>query len=175
LEWVSENSTNQGQRYNDPGCWFINTETIYNQQVFLGGYNITKEVADKCSKTVGFTPNASIAQNIINKTGRKDRIPSPSGEYIYFSTGGQGQNYDPNGYQGGGNYGAGNQGPGTLRVRFLLCPTGPMSLVGQSSGNPGKNTSYTFTGFNIARYEGTENQTNGVPDCCCCFISQCYA
>jgi len=63
-------------------------------------------------------------------------------------------------------------GEGTLRVRFLLCPTGPLSLIGQSIGG---NPNASFTGFNIAQYEGTASQTNTVPDCCCCCISACYA
>lgn len=33
----------------------------------------------------------------------------------------------------------------------------------------------TFTPFPIAQYEGTKEQTNGIPDCCCCIVSSCYA
>ena len=39
----------------------------------------------------------------------------------------------------------GNAGEGTLRVKYILCPTGEMSLAGQSSGP-------TFGKFDIARY-----------------------
>lgn len=72
-----------------------------------------------------------------------------------------------------GQYGPpGPSGEGSLRVRFLLCPTGPLSLVGQSTGgNPGAN----FTSFNIARADGSEGESNNIPSCCCCFISACYA
>lgn len=63
----------------------------------------------------------------------------------------------------------GGNAEGTLRVQFLLCPTGPMSLVAKSAGP-------TFSSFDIAAYEGApKNENNGVPDCCCCCISACYA
>jgi len=38
-----------------------------------------------------------------------------------------------------------NQAEGTLRVQYILCPTGELSLIAQSSGP-------SFSKFNIARY-----------------------
>ena len=64
--------------------------------------------------------------------------------------------------------GGGREEEGALRVRFVLCPTGDISIAAKSTG-------YTFAPFPIAEYEGTEDQKNSVPDCCCCLISQCYA
>lgn len=174
MEWVSSNSENEGERFNPKTNWFIENDTIYNQQVYLGGYNISKEVADKCSRFIPFTPTMEHAQNIMANTHRLNKTPSLAGEYIYFSDNMSGNNYPNNqGYQPNQGYPpnqgfGGNQGPGTLRVKFLLCPTGEMSLVGESAGT-------TFSSFNIAKYEGTAEQTNSVPDCCCCCISACYA
>lgn len=73
------------ERFNNPANWFIKKQTIYNQQVYLGGYNISQVVADKCSKYVNFTPTLQHAQSILSKTGRMDRTPNITGEYIYFS------------------------------------------------------------------------------------------
>lgn len=42
LEWVSTNSQNEGERFNNPSHWFIKGDVIYNDQVYLGGYNISK-------------------------------------------------------------------------------------------------------------------------------------
>lgn len=39
---MTENSSTEGERYNNPGNWFIQNETIYNKSVFLGGYNINQ-------------------------------------------------------------------------------------------------------------------------------------
>jgi hypothetical protein len=116
---------------------------IYNQQAYLGGYNISKEVADKCTKVIPFSPNINNAQNILRNTNRNDRVPSLNGEYIYFmpGTGGPG---GPGGY----NQFGGNQSEGSLRVQYLLTPTGPLSLIAKSAGP-------TFSSFNIAEYEGT--------------------
>lgn len=61
LEWVSANQPNAGARYNNPANWFINSETFYNTQVYLGGYLITKDVADKCSKVLPYVPPREIA------------------------------------------------------------------------------------------------------------------
>jgi len=72
----------------------------------------------------------SVAQNILRNTNRFDRQPAVQGGYIYFNTQGM------------------NGGEGSLRVRFSLCPTGPISIVGASQGA-------TFKPFAIARYEGT--------------------
>lgn len=36
----------------------MTNETTYNQQVYLGGYNISKEVSDLCSKTSPYHPEA---------------------------------------------------------------------------------------------------------------------
>lgn len=60
------------------------------------------------------------------------------------------------------------QGEGTLRVRFSLCPTGELSICARSTGA-------TFSPFPIAEYEGTTEETNAIPDCCCCLVSNCYA
>lgn len=53
---MSSNSQNEGQRFNNPANWFIKNDVIYNSQVYLGGYNLSKEVVDKCNKVVPFTP-----------------------------------------------------------------------------------------------------------------------
>lgn len=50
----------------------------------------------------------------------------------------------------------------------MLCPTGDITICARSIGA-------TFTSFPIAQYEGTADQTNSVPDCCCCVMSACYA
>ena len=39
----------------------------------------------------------------------------------------------------------GQEGEGDLRVRFILCPTGDLSIAAQSKG-------YTFAPFPIAEY-----------------------
>lgn len=57
LDWVSSNSQNEGERFNNPSHWFIQGDVIYNDQVYLGGYNISKEVADKCCKVANYTPS----------------------------------------------------------------------------------------------------------------------
>jgi hypothetical protein len=106
---------------------------------------ITKEIADLCSKVIPFNPTIDVAQRILSQTRRGDRQPSLAGEYIYFSPGATG---GYNNFQGGYNP-MGGQGEGALRVRFLLCPTGPLSLVGQSKGG---NPNASFAGFNIAQY-----------------------
>lgn len=80
------------------------------------------------------------AQNILNATRRNDRAPSSNGNYIYF-TPSMGGGYNNQGY----NPGFGGQSEGTLRVQFLLCPTGPLSLIAKSAGP-------TFSSFNIAEY-----------------------
>ena len=54
----------------------MNSDVIYNQQVFLGGYNIDKATADLCEKAIPFSPNMQHAKNILNNTRRKDRTPS---------------------------------------------------------------------------------------------------
>jgi hypothetical protein len=106
------------------------------------------------------------AQNILSNTNRRDRTPSMNGQYLYFTPAATG------GFNLGGPQGyyplSGGQSEGTLRVKFLLCPTGPLSLVAKSAGP-------TFSSFNIAEFEGTTSQNNSVPDCCCCCISACYA
>lgn len=135
LDWVSSNSQNEGERFNNPANWFVQGDTVYNQQVYLGGYNISKEVADKCSKVAPFTPTLEHAQRILSNARRNDRAPSTNGQYLYFSPA------SPGGFNPG--YGAPAQGEGTLRVQFLLCPTGPLSLIAKSAGP-------TFSSFNIA-------------------------
>jgi len=40
LEWVSHNSSVEGERYNDPTNWILENETFYNEMVFLGGFRI---------------------------------------------------------------------------------------------------------------------------------------
>jgi len=42
MEWVTCNSTNEGERYNNPQNWFIENETVYNENVFMGGYKINQ-------------------------------------------------------------------------------------------------------------------------------------
>jgi hypothetical protein len=116
---------------------------IYNQQVYLGGYNVSKEVADRCNKIIPFTPTMENAQAILNNTRRNDRVPSSNGQYLYFTPSAAIGAYNNN--QG---YAPASQGEGTLRVQFLLCPTGPLSLIAKSAGP-------TFSSFNIAEYEGT--------------------
>ena len=154
LEWVGHNSPSEGHYHNDPSNWFVNDEVIYNEQVYLGGYNVSKEVEDLCQRTVHFPLVPEHAQNVLRNTNRMDRAPSAVGDYLYFAPMGMA-------HMGEGAH-------GTLRMRYSLCPTGPMSLVGESRGA-------TFKPFPIARYEGTEDQKNDVPSCCCCFISACYA
>ena len=53
-------------------------------------------------------------------------------------------------------------------MRYILCPTGDLSLVAKSDG-------YTFRDFPIAEYEGTTDETNNIPDSWACIISNCYA
>jgi len=79
MDWVSQNLSNAGTRYNNPGNWFINNDTTYNQNVYLGGYLITKEIADLCSKVIPFNPSMDVAQRILKQTGRGDRQPSLAG------------------------------------------------------------------------------------------------
>lgn len=85
LEWVSRNSSNEGERFNNPGNWFVSEDVTYNTQVYLGGYNIDKTTADQCSKQMAFTPTMQHAQTIMRNTGRMDRIPSVADQYIYFA------------------------------------------------------------------------------------------
>jgi hypothetical protein len=106
LEWVSSNSQNEGERFNNPANWFINNDVIYNQQAYLGGYNISKEVADKFCKVIPFTPTMQNAQMILNNTRRNDRVPSNNGQYLYFTPSGPG-GYSP--APGGFNPGFGGQ------------------------------------------------------------------
>lgn len=144
LEWVSSNSQNEGERFNNPANWFINNDVIYNQQVYLGGYNISKEVADKCCKIIPFSPTMQNAQMILKNTRRNDRIPSNNGQYLYFTpTAPGGYSSAPGGYNPG--FGGQSGAEGTLRVQFQLCPTGPLSLIAKSAGP-------TFSSFNIAEY-----------------------
>ena len=60
------------------------------------------------------------------------RNPTLDNEYMYFSPPSM----------------MGIASEGTLRIKYILCPTGEMSLVGQSTGP-------SFSKFPIARYEGT--------------------
>jgi hypothetical protein len=92
LDWVSQNSSNEGERFNNPANWFINNDVTYNTQVYLGGYNIDKTTADLCNKEMAFTPSIQHAQNIVNNTGRMDRIPAVANEYMYFTPSVQSKN-----------------------------------------------------------------------------------
>ena len=46
-----------------------------------------------------------------------------------------------------------SQAEGTMRVRYLLCPTGDITICARSTGA-------TFTSFPIAEAEGTADQKN---------------
>jgi hypothetical protein len=85
------------------------------------------------------------AQNILRNTSIRDRTPTLYGEYLQFTPQQGGYNPQP----GGGynpQYGGGvSGGEGTLRVKFIMCPTGPLSLIAKSAGP-------TFSSFNIAQY-----------------------
>ena len=48
LNWTSVHSESEGVYRNPPENWFIQNEVTYNNQVFLGGYNIDKATADLC-------------------------------------------------------------------------------------------------------------------------------
>lgn len=48
---------------------------------------------------------------------------------------------------------SGEQSAGTLRVKFELCPIGPISLIAKSIVRVNEGT---FSSFKIAEYEGTE-------------------
>lgn len=91
---------------------------------------------------IPFSPTMEHAQNVLGNTRRNDRAPSVSGQYMYFTPGG---GYNPAvniGFNPGFNVPQG-QGEGTMRVQYLLCPTGPLSLIAKSAGP-------TFSSFNIA-------------------------
>ena len=88
MEWVSSNSTNEGERYNNPAHWFIESDVVYNSEVYLGGYNIDKATAELCQKSLPFHPTMEHARTILVNTHRQDRSPSLAGEYIYFAPGG---------------------------------------------------------------------------------------
>ncbi|CAM6002390.1 unnamed protein product [Sphagnum balticum] len=120
---------------NSPANWFIKSETFYNEQVYLGGYNISKEVADKCSKSLHYNLTLQNAQSILSNTGRNAQ-PTVADGYIYFPPSG--------GYQGAPGY-VNQQAEGLMRVSYSLTPTGPMSLVGKSDKS-------TFHPFDIAAY-----------------------
>jgi hypothetical protein len=53
---------------------------------------------------------------------------------------------------------------GTLRVKFDLCPTGPLSLIGRVIEDHEEDA---FGVFDFAEYEGTYDQGHEVDRCCC--------
>lgn len=175
LEWVRNHQGQAGERANNPAHWFIQGETIYNQQVFVGQYNLSKDVIDLCTKQVPLNLTLENGQRIA-KSANKNVQPSLVAPYIYFpaSFGPQLMNNQQIAYnqpmynqqQFGGVFNEGSLG--SLRVSYNFCPTGPISIVGKSLQN-------TFLPFEIAEYEGTKDVNNGVPNCCCCLMSSCYA
>jgi len=62
----------------------MKSDTIYNEQVFLGGYTIDKETADKCEKTIPFEPRMEHGEIIVRTKGLNNRTYYISGEYIHF-------------------------------------------------------------------------------------------
>lgn len=94
MEWVTSNSTNEGERYNNPQNWFIENETIYNDSVYMGGYKISQEVIELCDKTIPFIPNSQHIDNILYNSNRNDRTGNVTGQYFYFNPT-QSNNYTP--------------------------------------------------------------------------------
>lgn len=79
LNWTSVHSESEGVYRNPPENWFIQNEVTYNNQVFLGGYNIDKATADLCEKVIPFTPTMEHANNIMMNTANRERTPYISG------------------------------------------------------------------------------------------------
>ena len=71
------------------------------------------------------------------------------------------------------NFGSGEKPVGTLRVKFDLCPIGPISLLAKAVMIGMEQA--TFAPFNIAEYEGTAESTDFASDCgCCCCLCSMY-
>jgi hypothetical protein len=53
--------------------------------VFLGGYNITKDVIDLCEKKNPFVPARETIETIKSSCNVADKVGDIRGEYIYFT------------------------------------------------------------------------------------------
>ena len=91
-------------------------------------------MVDLCDKTVPYQPNIDIANNVANHFQRQDRRVEAVGDYVMMTPIEQ-EGYVPPGFdnmQSVNNFGSGEQPVGTLRVKFDLCPIGPMSLLAKA-------------------------------------------
>lgn len=120
---------------------------------------MSKNISDLCSKAVPANMTMEHASRLATRANQPI-VPTIQDNYIYFTP--KGISFNPQSILAHAG-----SGEGTLRVRYDVCPLGPISIVGKSDKD-------TVIPFNLAKAEGSTD-SNKLPDCCCCVISNCCA